>query len=171
MKFSTFLLACISALISAHAGAATPDPFGGFSQSWIDSIHAAKPLRLEICFGEIPITDPATNAVTPEFLAAAKTLRIAVSPNDQGRIETPDALIAIYRLTTKGQAHSLDLSFSLEAGGRREINTSATLTGQTPDQWIAIGGLTRTEVITAKGKTTETRKNLIIAVRLVSAKP
>ncbi|MFA6288995.1 MAG: hypothetical protein WC661_16560 [Opitutaceae bacterium] len=170
MKLSSLLLICISALISASASAATPDPFGSFSQSWIDSIQAAKPLRLEICFGEIPITNPVTNAVTPEFLAVAKTLRIAVAPNDQGRIETPDALTAIYRLTTKGQAHSLDVSFSLEAGGRREINTSVTLTEQIPDKWIVIGGLTRTDVITTKGKTTETRKNLIIAVRLVSAK-
>lgn len=177
MKRSFCLLICISALIATHAGAATADPFGNSAPSWTESLEAAKPLRLEICFGEINLPKPAKenqpddaviNAVTPEFLATAKTLRIAVAPNDQGRIEAPDALTAIYRLTTKDQSHSLDLNFSLAADGRREINTSVTII---PDQWIAFGGLTRTEVKTVKGKTSETRKNLIIAVRLVSAKP
>lgn len=177
MKCSVCLLICISTLIATHAGASAADPFGSASPSWTESIEASKPLRLEICFGEINLPKPAKETlpddapiadVTPEFLATAKTLRIAVAPNDQGRIEAPDALTALYRLTTKDQSHSLDLNFSLAADGRREINTFVTLF---KDQWTVVGGLTRTEVKTVKGKTSETRKNLIIAVRLVSAKP
>lgn len=174
MKLPLCLLACISVLAVAHAGA-VPDPFGGPSPSWIESVQAAKLLRLEICFGEINLTkpanetrsaDPLLDAITPEFLAAAKTLRIAVAPDDQGCIDAPDQLTAIYRLKTKDQAHSLDLNLVLATGGRREINTSVTIT----DQWIVLGGLTRTQITTTAGTTTETRKNLIIAVRLVPAK-
>ncbi len=176
MKSILSILACTSVLAVAHASPAT-DPFGGSSPSWTESVEAAKPLRLEICFGEIDLpplvkknydTDPQLNAITPEFLAAAKILRIAIAPDDQGRLDAPDKLTAIYRLRTKDTAHSLDLNLVLSTGGRREINTSVTIT----DQWIPMGGLTRTQVtITTDGKTTETRKSLLIAVRLVSAKP
>lgn len=170
------LLICAGVLAHAHAGTAT-DPFGGTTPSWTESVEAAKPLRLEICFGEanqknpskkIRDTDPLLNAITPEFLAAAKTLRIAVAPDDQGRLDAPDQLTAIYRLRTKDTAHSLDLNLILATGGRREINTSVTIT----DQWIPMGGLARTQVTTTTdGKTTETRKSLLIAVRLVPAQP
>jgi hypothetical protein len=167
MKISVLFVICIGFLTTGRAVGST-DPFGGPPPSWTESVNTAKPLRLEICFGEIPATGPASNTVTPGFLAAAKTLRIAVAPDDEGHIETTDPLTAVYRLRTKDNAHSLDLNFTLAAGGRREINTSVTIT----DQWVVFGGLTRTEVITpVKGKTTETRKNLLIAVRLVPAKP
>ena len=175
MKFPHLLL-CACVLPLAHADTAT-NPFGGSTPSWTESVEAAKTLRLEICFGEtnqqspskkILGTDPLLNAITPEFLASAKTLRIAVAPDDQGRLDAPDQLTAIYRLRTKDTAHSLDLNLVLSSGGRREINTTVTIT----DQWVTMGGLSRTQVTTTTdGKTTETRKSLLIAVRLVPAKP
>jgi hypothetical protein len=177
MKFFVPLLISISALIATHVGATTADPFGGSAQSWTESIEAAKPLRLEICFGEINQTksdkknlddDIVTHELTPEFFAGAETLRIAVAANDQGHIEAPSALTVIYRLTTKDHSQSLDLNFSLAADSHRKINTSGSIA---LDQWIVLGGLTKSEIKTVKKKTSETRKNLIIAVRLVSAKP
>lgn len=142
MKLLSILLVCIGALATAQA---------------------AKPLSLEICFGENPSKENAPPQLTPEFLAAAKTLRIAVSPDDQGRVETPDGVIATYRLK---QAHSLDLNVSLAGQNRREITTTL---GLSLDKWVVLGALTRTEVATVKGKTHETRQNLVIAVRLVAA--
>ena len=175
MKPPFLILLCIG--VFATARASTADPFGGSSPSWTASIEAAKPLRLEICFGEIVQAHPSNKdgsidstllAITPEFLAACKTLRIAVAPDDEGRVEAPGQLTAIYRLKTKEQSHALDLNFSLADEGRREINTSVTVT----DQWIVLGGLTRTQVTTTFfGKTKDTRKTLIFAVRLIPAKP
>ena len=173
MKPILCILACANALSVAPASPAT-DPFASSSPSWTESVEAAKPLRLEICFGETDLGTPdgkariAERVLTPEFLAVAKTLRIAVASDDQGRLDAPDKLTAIYRLRTKDTAHSLDVNLVLPTGGRREINTSVTIT----DQWIPMGGLTRAQVTTTTdGKTTETRKSLLIAVRLVSAKP
>lgn len=73
------------------------DPFGG-SPSWTASVPAAKPLRLEIAYGEIilppsaasrpiPETLRPPSTPTPEFLSAAQTLRIALASDDQGRVE------------------------------------------------------------------------------------
>lgn len=168
MNLARRLLICTCALAYPLAAA---DPFGGDSMlHWVQSVDAAKPLRLEICFAELT-HDPKQNAVeliTPEFLAAAKTLRIAVAHEDKGRVEAPDQLTAVYRLRTKDTEHTLDINVVLGSENHREIASSVTIT----DQWIVFGGLTRTEVITyLDGSTTETSKNLVFAIRLVSAKP
>lgn len=164
MKPPLLFLACIGVLATAQAAA--PDPFGGASPAWTDSVRTSKPLCLEICFGENPFKENSPPRVTPGFLASAKTLRIAVAVDDQGRVETPDGIIAVYRLKSNDQAHSLDLNFSLSGQNRREITSSVSLV---LNEWAVLGGLTRTEVAVVKGKSVETRQNLVIGIRLVTS--
>lgn len=171
MNLALRLLASASTVLLAAPLAASADPFRGDRMlHWVHSVDAAKPLRLEICFAELTY-DPAQNAmdlITPEFLASAKTLRIAVAPDDQGRVEAPDQLAAVYRLKTKANEHALDINFIIGGENHREIASSVTVS----EQWIVFGGLTRTEVVThLDGTSTDTRKNLVIAMRLVPAKP
>lgn len=172
MKRLAALLLCACSLAVANPA----NPFGG-TPPWTASVDAAKPLRLEIAYGELIVPpsansddpSPALDHVTPEFLAAAQTLRIALAPDDQGRVEMSGQLTAIYRLTTKDHTHSLDLNFALSLPNRREVTTRITLP---LDGWIVMGGLTRTETTTSKkGAVTTTHKNLIVAVRLTSAQP
>jgi hypothetical protein len=162
-----FLLPLALPLLGAHPA----DPFSG-SPSWVESVRAAKPLVLEIVAGEI---DGAATDIDPLRLleqaspSSATHLRIHVLPTDEGLVEEPTRHSVAYRLAPAGPDHSLRINarFTAPAAGSREINSDLTLR---PGAWLVMGGLTREQVtLEADGTETSSRRNFVIALRLVLA--
>ena len=158
---------------TAFAVTAT-DPFSTGKPAWTDSVVAAKPLSLELCYGETetPFKKPdgaQTPQITPEFLEAATRLRIAVSPDDQGRVSLDDKTNLTYRLATQQTDHTLELALAASSGGnRRELNTRVNLT--TTD-WVVVGEFSREEIHHGKAGALTTKKIFFYAVvRLAPAR-
>lgn len=170
------LLLVATLLVSASlraAPASSFDPFAPGRPSWSDEIVAAKPFTLEVCAAEVeatPTPDDPAELVTPEFLASAKRLRIAVAATDQGMAEWQDSLRVVYRLTPDSKDHQLEILATLRDAdaGLREVNSKLTLF---PDRWLVMGGFTRESVTVAGGVETTTKRNLVFAIRLSSAAP
>jgi hypothetical protein len=159
--------------LRADAPAAPPptDPFAS-GPSWTDAVLAAKPFLLEVAAGEID-ADPAsikpTARLTPEFLAAARRLRLRVAAVDAGAAEVPDRLHLVYRLEPDHTDLALEVRATLRdrEAGVREINTRLTLTPG--GDWVVLGGLTREQVTVSEGVTPSSRRNLLFAFRVLPA--
>ena len=168
------LFASFCLLGSAAFAVTATDPFSAGKPAWTDSVVAAKPLSLELCYGETdtPFKNPdgsQTPQITPAFIEGATRLRIAVSSNDQGRISLLDKTDLTYRLATRQTDHTLDLALAASSGGnRRELNTRVTL--MTTD-WVVVGESYREEIHHGKSGTMTTKKYFFYAVvRLTPAR-
>lgn len=169
---SHFLASILILSLSAHVQG---NPFTTEEPSWTNSVSTAKPLSLEVGVGEIidsgkqPIefadpTDPklAETILTPEFLANATRLQVAVAPQDQGRVTIPDHLTLTYKLSPSDDGYQLSVATDLQRGGRRQTNTILTVRA---DTWVILGGVTREEIV----NDVATKKNLLIAIRISTA--
>ena len=168
------LFASFCLLGSAAFAVTATDPFSAGKPAWTDSVVAAKPLSLELCYGETdtPFKKPdgaQTPQLTPAFLEDATRVRIAVSPDDQGRVSLDDKTNLTYRLATKQTDHTLELALAASSGGnRRELNTRVILT--TTD-WVVVGEFSREEIHRGKSGTLTTKKYFFYAVvRLTPAR-
>ncbi len=169
----THFLALI--LILSLSANAHDNPFATEEPSWTNSVSTAKPLSLEVGVGEIidsgkqPIefadpTDPklVETVLTPDFLAKATRLQVAVAPQDQGRVTIPEHLTLTYKLSPSDGGYQLSVAADLQHGGRRQANATLTVFA---DTWVILGGLTREEIV----DDVATKKNLLIAIRISAA--
>lgn len=176
------LATTVSLLSTAFAGAGA-DPFAADSNSPAfelkSAIVAAKPLTLEICYGETTANNP-DFVINDAFLAQATCIQIPVATTDEGRVtrtvkrETSDI---VYRLRPAKQNSELELIFTLKntdptTGAQSLRELSPRLTIFHDGDWLRLGGLTREEVVRqADGTETTVRLNFVVGLRLTTTSP